>query len=239
VDLKKYLERKELLKSQMPIFRVKCRKCLQPERWCYCSQIVPFNCNITFVILIHPLELRRRIASGRMSHLMLEDSHLILGHDYSDDIKINQLIADPRFYSLVLCMGGNATNLSLLTEEQKKDLRPVGKQLLIFVIDGTWNTAFKTVRLSKNLRSLPRISFTPKKPSVFRVRRQPHAHCYSTIEAIHETIDLLGSSQGFDGRQHDQLLYVFDSFVRQQIKHIQDVKELTGTLNYRRYKAAT
>ena len=83
-------------------------------------------------------------------------------------------------------------------------LDTLSKTPLILVVDGTWNTARKMLRLSRNLHSVPRICFTPVRPSRFRVRKQPHPNCYSTIEAIHQTLELLGPSQGFDiltGRQ--------------------------------------
>ena len=73
-----------------------------------------------------------------------------------------------------------------------------------------------------NLLALPRICFTPQKPSNFRVRKQPNSNCYSTIEAIHHTIDLLGDTQGFEtkNRQHDGLLSVFNFMVENQLDFI-------------------
>jgi DTW domain-containing protein YfiP len=92
----------------------------------------------------------------------------------------------------------------------------------LFVIDGTWATARKTMRLSQNLRSLPQICFTPPGPSNFRVRKQPRPECLSTIEAVHHSIELLGESVGFDvkSRKHDQLLTLFDQFVDRQISYV-------------------
>ncbi len=236
MNVQQYIERKKSLRKFEPKYRQICRNCLQPKQWCYCNELQPFDCKMTFVILLHPLELRRRIASGRMSHLMLKNSHLILGHNYSDDVKVNQLLANPDYFPVILHLGENSINLSNLSEDQKVKLCPADKQILIFVVDGTWNTASKTVRLSRNLRSLPRISFTPTRPSAFRVRRQPKPKCYSTLEAIHQTIELLGTSQGFDlqSRKHDAMLHVFNSFVDQQATYVQQLKERIG-LQYRNY----
>lgn len=189
-----------------------------------------------FVVLLHPLERRRRIASGRMAHLLLKNSHIITGHNYTNDPNVHELLANSGYFPVVLCLGDNSKNLNLISEEEKKKLCPPDRKLLIFVVDGTWGTASKTVRLSKNLCSLPRISFTPSHPSMFRVRQQPQKNCYSTIEAIHQTIELLGNSQGFDiqTRVHDRLLHVFDSFVIQQLKHVESVKQRLGGLQYRK-----
>ena len=69
-------------------------------------------------------------------------------------------------------------------------LVPAGRQLIVFVLDGTWKSVRKMLRLSRNLASLPMICFEPPSPSSYRIRRQPKAHCYSTIEAIHHVLDL-------------------------------------------------
>ena len=236
MNIQQYLTQREQRRAQEVQFRNICKACMQPDSWCYCKLLEPFDCKMEFVILLHPLEKRRRIASGRMSHLMLKHSHIILGHNYSDDPNVNEVIADPKYYPVILHLDQNSIHLNSLSEDGKKTLCPPNKKLLIFVVDGTWNTASKTVRLSKNLNALPRISFTPNKPSRFRVRQQPKPMCFSTLEAIHQTIELLGDSQGFDTKrgEHHKLLKVFDSFVAIQADYLQALKDKTGTLHYRK-----
>jgi DTW domain-containing protein YfiP len=92
------------------------------------------------------------------------------------------------------------------------------------------------IRQSENLKSLPRICFSPAKPSNFRVRKQPHPNCYSTIEAIHHTIELVGASQGFstDQREHDKLLTAFDFMVERQLNFIQEANLNLRVASYRR-----
>jgi len=231
MNVAKYLQQRKDRMSVQSARREKCETCQQPSRWCYCTEIHPFNSGIMFVILLHPLERRRRIASGRMSHLMLENSQIVCGHDFSNDPKIDRWVNDPEYYPVVLSLGEGTKNLSLMTSDERKNICPPGKKLLVFVADGTWGTASKMVRLSKNLRHLPRISFDPPGPSMFRVRQQPKKNCYSTIEAIHHTIELLGSD--VDERKHDRLLKVFDHFVTQQLKYVQNLKMNAG-LTHRR-----
>ena len=76
-----YLQKKIKLFEQSPKYRILCTKCIQPDFSCYCKTIQPINCPINFVILIHPIEAKRRIATGRMSHLCLKGSHLIKGQN--------------------------------------------------------------------------------------------------------------------------------------------------------------
>jgi DTW domain-containing protein YfiP len=214
-----------------------CTTCLQPEFGCYCAHIQKFDPQIKFVILIHPIELKRRIATGRMSHLCLKNSELIAGQDYSDHPRINELLKDFRYQPLVLYPGMNSQNLTLL--EDKAAVLDREKTPLIFVVDGTWATARKQMRLSENLKTLPRICFTPPGPSQFRVRKQPKAECYSTIEAVHHCIELLGPAAGFDlaTAAHENLLFVFEKMVERQLEFMREAYDNPRSTSYRRPKS--
>lgn len=222
MNLAAFLSQRERREAKAPRYRQWCFRCLQPNFSCYCLLIKKFDPQIKFVILTHPLEARRRIATGRMSHLILERSELILGYHYSNNSRVNELIACRQYHSVILYPSARSLNLTLTSEESRPALFPKDKELLIFVIDGTWNTAKKTVRLSSNLLDLPHISFVPTRPSNFRVRKQPSPLYYSTIEAIHHTIELLGPSRGFatENKQQDHLLFIFDHLVDQQVAYV-------------------
>ncbi|MBC7419173.1 MAG: DTW domain-containing protein [Bdellovibrio sp.] len=221
-NLQDYLENKQKLQQAKPVYRKICTTCNSPEFSCYCEAIQTFDPKIQFVILIHPIEYFRRIASGRMSHLVLQGSHLIKGQDYSLDEKVNKILADPNNHSMILYPGMRSTNISNIDDQNKVEIFSKDKKITVFVIDGTWATARKTVRQSVNLQNLPRICFSPSAPSNFRVRKQPAAHCVSTIEAIHETIELMGSYCGFEtaSREHDRLLNAFDYMVERQLEFV-------------------
>jgi len=172
------------------------------------------------MILTHPIEIkRRRIATGRMAHLSLHNSRLMMGSLYGHDDRVNSVLSDVNRHCVMLYPGKQSANLTAMAPEARAFLTPIGKQLTVFVIDGTWSTAKKTVNQSPNLNTLPRICFTPPGPSNFRVRQQPRPECYSTIEAIHHVIELLGPAVGFnlEARAHDQLLFVFSQMVEKQL----------------------
>ncbi len=213
--------------------------CMQPSFGCYCAEIQKFDPLIKFVILIHPIEWKRRIATGRMSHLCLNNSELIQGQDYTEDQKVNELLADTRYQAMVLYPGQKSLNLTGLGEEKLGQLIGPQKTPMVFVIDGTWATARKTMRLSQNLNALPRVCFTPPARSNFQVRKQPKAECYSTIEAVHHTIELLGPAVGFElqARKHDSLLRVFSVMVNRQIAFLKDAFDNPRSTSYRRPKA--
>jgi DTW domain-containing protein YfiP len=236
LNVETYQKRREELLQESPTYRNLCTACLQPEFGCYCRHVQKFDAQIKFMILIHPIEAKRRIATGRMSHLVLKDSELIVGQDYSKNGQVNKVLSDPQFQSVVLYPGRNSLNLTTSSPAEKLQLFTPEKKLAIFVIDGTWATARKTMRQSQNLSQLPRISFTPPEKSQFRVRKQPGVDCYSTIEAIHHTIDLVGSQVGFDSstREHDKLLYVFNKMVERQLEFIRQAYDNPKISSYRR-----
>ncbi|CAE81015.1 tRNA-uridine aminocarboxypropyltransferase [Bdellovibrio bacteriovorus] len=238
MDLKQYQERKAQQQSNH-LGRPLCPSCLQPGKACYCHAIEKFDPQISFVILIHPIEVRRRIATGRMTSLCLESSHLISGQNFSENPQVNALIKDPGNHCVILYPGPDSSDLSLMNPLARRSLVPDGKRLTVFVIDGTWATAKKMMRESRNLHALPKICFSPEKPSGFRVRKQPKEFCYSTIEAVHQTIELLGGDLGLDlkPRPHDNLLEVFELMVERQLLHLRHAEEIHGPFNSRDLKA--
>ena len=209
---------------------------MQPDFGCYCEFVQKFDSRIKFVILIHPIEVKRRIATGRMSHLVLKNSELIKGQDYSQNDRVNELLNDPQNQCLILYPGRFSQNVTPKPGIEKPKVFETGKTPVLFVIDGTWATARKTMKQSLNLKAVPRICFTPPGPSNFRVRKQPAPECYSTIEAIHHTVELLGPEAGFDpaSREHDKLLFVFDKMVERQLEFVRKSFDDPNSNSYRR-----
>lgn len=218
IGLREYLLKKHLQNLAKPIYRHLCSTCLHPEFSCYCATINTFDPQAQFVILIHPIEFQRRIATGRMAHLILQNSVLIRGHDFSENMQVNSILQDQKNHCVILYPHQSALNLS--EQSSLKNIFPQNKNLVVFVIDGTWATARQMMRQSENLQKVPKVCFTPKTKSNFRVRKQPDVHCLSTIEAIHEFIEVAGDSFSFDKskRSHDSLLSAFNSMVEKQIE---------------------
>ncbi|HSA58619.1 MAG TPA: tRNA-uridine aminocarboxypropyltransferase [bacterium] len=222
--------KQQRLAAQIPP-RDLCYRCWRPGGFCYCAKIRPIGLDLRFAILIHPLEEKRPIATGRMAHLCLKDSFLIEGDDYSDSAEVNALLADPKNDPAVLFPCEGSTDLSALEPEERRALFRPGKRPLIFVIDGTWHSARRTMFRSRNLKNLPCIRFTPAEPSRIRVRHQPDRHCYTTLEAIHQTIDLLTE---MPSRPHDNLLEVMEDMVGRQLVFCAERKPRDEGLRIRR-----
>ena len=114
-----YLRRKRELKKEEFRPRENCSVCGFAKKTCYCHLIKNFDPHVIFVILIHKLEIDRKIATGRLSHLVLKKSLLVPGSDYSQNDIINELIDNHENHCVVLYPGKITTNLSQLTALEK------------------------------------------------------------------------------------------------------------------------
>jgi len=201
-------------------YRPCCFRCRRPRSSCYCPLIVPFESHPRFVILSQPREAKHRFGTGRMTHLCLKNSLLVEGVDFSRDERVRHEIANLRSIPVLLFPRADSLNLSRMTPLERATLTPRDRRLVVFVLDGTWKSVRKMIRLSQNLAKLPALTFDPPTPSDYRIRRQPKPHCYSTIEAVHQVIELLAPQQPDvtkDASPQDNLLAVFRSVIEQQL----------------------
>jgi len=199
-------------------FRAWCAYCRRPRLTCYCSLVEPFESLPRFVILSQPRETKHRLGTGRMAHLGLANSLWYEGVDFSQHAQVNQLIADPANAAMLLYPGRDAVNVSQLNAVERRALIAGPRTAVVFVLDGTWKSVRKMLRLSVNLRQLPRLCFEPPTPSAYGFRREPRPECYSTVEAIHQVIELFTEpgSEAPAARRHDRLLKPFHFMVATQ-----------------------
>lgn len=170
------------LPAALPAHREECYTCRRPKRNCLCGSAKPFATRMRFVILMHTKEAhKQRTGTARLAKLCLENSELIIGTDFTHNERINSLIQDPAYAPFVLYPGPAAVDFKTLAKERL----PAGKTPLVFVIDGTWRGAQRVLRKSHNVRALPRLSFSRGYVSQFKIKKQPLAHCVSTIEAVY------------------------------------------------------
>ncbi|HEU4340353.1 MAG TPA: tRNA-uridine aminocarboxypropyltransferase [Candidatus Binatia bacterium] len=200
--------------------RAWCALCRRAAVACYCSEVRPLESWPRFVILSQPKESRHSFGTGRMAHRCLANSLLLVGVDFSANTEVNAIIHDPQVWPVLLYPGPASFNLSKFSVAQREALVPPGRDLVVFVPDGTWKSVRKMTRLSQNLQALPSISFDIPSPSRYRVRRQPQPNYTSTLEAIHHVIDLLTPApmgNSAHNRPHDRLLEVFEFAVSRQL----------------------
>ena len=208
--------------------RVTCYRCFWPQAHCWCDRIVPIATKTRFVFLMHPKEYRHvKAGTGRLTHLSLPNSEIIVGVEFDGSERLAELLADDRHHVVLLYPGTEATNLSL-PESREEIVR--NKPLVVLVLDATWSCARKMLKLSPVLQKLPRVMFTPSAPSRFVIKAQPIKGCLSTIESVHEVLAALAAVGIERYEQNEQLLSLFGAMQQFQIECAQD----TSRGGYRR-----
>jgi DTW domain-containing protein YfiP len=159
------------------------------------------------VILQHPRESDVPINTARIAALGLENSSLHVGLDFSTDRALRDALANPGAPAILLYPGEDATDLMA---------EPPRSPATLVVIDGTWWQASKLFKLNPFLRDLPRYRLAPSELSRYRIRREPEAHCLSTIEALSVALGVL------EGRAEAvrELLEPFDAMVETQLEFV-------------------
>jgi len=185
-----------------------CELCLRPQSVCYCRTLSSFATRTKILLLQHPREERKPIGTAHMAHLSLKNSQLRVGVEFDQDPVVNAALADPSSPAHLLFPGEGARDVAL---------DPPPLPITLVVVDGTWWQAQKVISQNPRLRALPRLSFVPSRPSEYRIRREPEAHCVSTIEALFYVLSALeGEGTDFSG-----LLSPFRSMVDAQLACIE------------------
>ncbi|MEO7426536.1 MAG: tRNA-uridine aminocarboxypropyltransferase [Fibrobacteria bacterium] len=218
IDKAAYLELKRKRLAERVSFKKEttCYKCYLIRENCLCHLIEPFDTAIRFVILMHLKEAKKEKAgTGRICHATLRNSRIITGIDFTHNEEVNALIRDPGNHCLVMYPGRKSLNVSTGDVAPLLETKRSGRKLVIFLIDGTWQCAKKMMKLSLNVRSLPRIGFTANHESIFYIKEQPAAYCLSTLESIHfflSEADRRGL-ESLPGRPQDNLIKVFKTMI--------------------------
>ena len=185
-----------------PPHRERCLRCLRPRRACWCAHLHPVESATRACILQHPRERKTAIGTARMAHLSLPNSELHLGVSFVDHPRVRALAAEAG--TALLFPGEGAADPAALRGPRPRT---------VIVVDGTWPQARKVIRENPFLLDLPRLAFTPERPSNYRIRAEPSEACVSTIEAV---VHLLGALEGAPER-YRPILRAFDRMVDLQL----------------------
>jgi DTW domain-containing protein YfiP len=176
---------------------------------CYCEHLPRLPTRTRVLVLQHPRERRVGIGTARMAQLALPNSVLRVGIDFAADPVVTATLA------------GEAPSYLLFPGPEARDVRQLAldEPITLVVVDGTWSQARTLVRVNPRLAALPRIAFTPRRPSDYRIRREPADFCVSTIEALTEVLNVLEP----DGAPFDGLLQPFRVMVDRQERFATEV----------------
>jgi len=196
--------------------RETCYRCFWPKPLCWCGSIRPMTTRTRFVLLMHPKEFKQeKAATGRLTHLCLPNSEIQVGVGFDEHEAVQQLIAAPENFPVLLYPGEYAHDLSRggLTVEMLQ-----GRRLVVFLLDGTWSCARKMLRVSPTLQRLPRVKFAAGARSRYLIKRQPQEGCLSTLEATHELLCALEAAGLDKYEDREQLLGLFARMQDYQIR---------------------
>jgi tRNA-uridine aminocarboxypropyltransferase len=126
------------------------------------------------VIVQHPRESRHPFGTARLAELSLARVRRLVDH-------AGCLRREPR---RLLPLDGAALLYPHPAARDVCTLEPGERPRRLVVIDGTWHHARTLYRDVAGLRDLPHLTLPDHLRSAFLIRRQPMAHCLSTIEAI-------------------------------------------------------
>jgi DTW domain-containing protein YfiP len=163
---------------------------MMPLCSCICKHINHFKTKTRFIILMHPKEYKKeKKGTGRMTNLQLENSEIIVGVDFTNNKRVNEILSKEKWDSFLLYPGEDNFNLSIRKSSEISSFMGANPQ--IFILDGTWPCARKMLKMSKNLQELKRVSFDNKIKSKFSIKQQPASLCLSTIESVYTVLNLL------------------------------------------------
>lgn len=168
---------------------------------------------------MHPKEYKKqKNGTGFMTQLQLLNSEIIVGVDFSHNDRVNALLgAHPNAF--LLYPGKDNFNLSSRKPQEIQTF--LGTHPLIFILDGTWPCARKMLKLSRNLQSLPRVSFDPNIQSKFLIKQQPTSLCLSTIESVYTVLNTLNAG-GVESCDTQNFLAPFEKMIALQLDFILD-----------------
>ncbi len=191
---------------------------MRPPSTCICKHISSLQTKTRFIILMHPKEFKKeKNGTGHMAKLQLENSELIVGVDFTNNKRVNEILTQAKSNSFLLYPGKNSFNLSIKESSEINSF--LGNTSHIFLLDGTWPCARKMLKLSKNLQKLKRVSFDNKIKSKFVFKQQPDSLCLSTIETIHTVLNLLNKS-GLEQCDTKGFLIPFEKMIEHQLGYI-------------------
>lgn len=187
-----------------PTSREVCWRCHRPKVVCWCADVVTVESPTRVVFIQHPREARVPVSTCRMAHRSLPGSELFITLNPEGSERLQALASTPG--AAVLFPSDEAVDARELKEPPTT----------LFVVDGTWDNAKKLLFRSPLFAAMPKVRLQPSKPGNYRIRKEPKAHCLSTIEAVVEVLETCERAPG----RYAPMLKAFDAMVDRQLEYI-------------------
>lgn len=186
-----------------------CTQCLRPRSACICHWARPVVQATEVLILQHPLEILHPKNSGRLLHLSLPGSRMLVGESW-DASEWSKALAVPK-YTVLLYPPIDQTEQASAPNPDPAMMQNLAHVRLV-VLDATWRKSRKMLHLNPALQQFPRLALKAVPSSRYLVRKAHKPGQLSTLEATCAALtQLSGDSDAFES-----LLTAFDGFVAQQ-----------------------
>lgn len=160
------------------------------------------------VILQHPAETAHAKNTGRLLHLSLPNSRLLVGEVWSAQSWADAGLPPPTWLLYPRTPGEPAHPGDFAASPCRLET----SQQCLVVLDATWRKSRKMLHLSPWLQGLPRLALADTPASRYTIRKAHREGQLSTLEA---TCAALSALEGA-GDRLAPLLAAFDGFVAQQ-----------------------
>jgi hypothetical protein len=124
--------------------RAMCAHCLRPQSTCICGWVTRVDSEVEVLVLMHPMEVANAKNSGRLLHLCLPNSALVVGEAFDAATLESLLFAGARQPVLLYPAGEGAP--ALPGPDDGVPTRP--ERLRLVALDATWRKSRKMLHLN-------------------------------------------------------------------------------------------
>jgi DTW domain-containing protein YfiP len=170
-----------------------CPTCRKPANLCVCADVVPFDNQVTLLVLQHPQEQDRTLGSARLAALHFKNALFKIGLSWPSLSMVLGRDADPKRWAVLYLGSSKAETLApgrdIVVLNRKGDALPDQIQALrdidgVIVLDGTWSQAKALWWRNAWILKCRRVVLGPRQPSRYgKLRKEPRRDGLSTIEA--------------------------------------------------------
>ncbi len=184
--------------------RLECNVCLRAQTACICRWVRPVPTGVEVLILQHPMEVGHAKNTGRLLHLCLPSSRLVVGEVFD-----GTMLA-PKTTLLLYPSETSQGHLPAAALPDVAACKPDALRLV--VLDATWRKSRKMLHMSPWLQQMPRFALDGPQASRYTIRKAHRPGQLSTLEATCLALMQLEPDAGL----LEPVLQGFEGFVAQQ-----------------------
>jgi DTW domain-containing protein YfiP len=171
-----------------------CPHCGKPLPLCICDSVIPIESRISLLILVHPQEQDKALATARLTAMHFKNAVVKIGLSWPSLSKaLGRKVDDPSRWAVLYLGSAKVSDLDTDAEivaiDRKGAVEPHQRAILediegVVLLDGTWSQAKALWWRNAWMLKCQRVILGPKRPSRYgELRREPRRDGLSTIEA--------------------------------------------------------